>query len=207
MSPDPASDRAQPETQCSAGSAPSWKRVLHQTAADVLQHKKQGNFPLATDVMTLPADTYTCPERFERERRNIFRRLPLLLAASCELPAIGDFKTMQVAGVPVLLTRGRDGCARAYLNSCTHRGANVASGCGNTRRFVCPSGGWRRPRSNWQPSSASGYERLPAASPQSLPTTGTSHTTATTGKNWPPACSARSSASRCRPSLILQAGL
>lgn len=131
-----------PEVQLSPRSAPSWTRVLQRTAADVLQHKKQGTFPLATDVMTLPADTYTCPEQFEQERRNIFRRLPLLLAASCELPVIGDFKTMQVAGVPVLLTRGRDGCARAYLNSCTHRGANVANGCGNTRRFVCPYHGW-----------------------------------------------------------------
>jgi phenylpropionate dioxygenase-like ring-hydroxylating dioxygenase large terminal subunit len=120
----------------------AWREVLQQTAAEVLQHKAKGTFPLTAEVMTLPAETYTCSQQFELEKRKIFRRLPLVLAASCELPAVGDFKTLHVAGVPVLITRGRDGRARAFLNSCTHRGANVASGCGSARRFVCPYHGW-----------------------------------------------------------------
>lgn len=125
-----------------AGGGQHWQDVLRQDAADVLQHKAAGTFPLADQVMTLRADTYTCPQRFDRERQRIFGRAPLILGASCELPANGDFKTLEIAGIPVLVARGRDGQVRSFLNSCTHRGASVAAGCGSARRFVCPYHGW-----------------------------------------------------------------
>lgn len=124
------------------GLSPAWQDRLLRTAVDVLQHREGDTFPRADGVMSVPAATYTCPKQFERERQRIFQRVPLILAASCELPANGDFKTMEVAGVPVLVTRGRDGQVRAFLNSCTHRGASVAAGCGSARRFVCPYHGW-----------------------------------------------------------------
>jgi carnitine monooxygenase subunit len=47
-----------------------------------------------------------------------------------------------VAGVAVLLVRGRDGTARAFLNVCTHRGAIIAEGLGSASRFVCSYHGW-----------------------------------------------------------------
>ena len=46
--------------------------------------------------------------------------VPLMLAASAELPNPGDFKTIEAVGVPVLITRGQDGVARAMINACTH---------------------------------------------------------------------------------------
>ncbi|MDE2620199.1 MAG: aromatic ring-hydroxylating dioxygenase subunit alpha [Sphingomonadales bacterium] len=119
-----------------------WAALLQAEAASVLRHKAMGTFPLAPAQMTVPAADYTCPALFEQERSRLFRRLPLLLAASAELRAPGDFKTMHIAGVPVLVVRGRDGQARAFLNSCTHRGSPVAAGCGSARRFVCPYHGW-----------------------------------------------------------------
>lgn len=65
-----------------------------------------------------------------------------MLAASCEIPGAGDYKTLEVAGIPVLLVRDRHGKAHALLNACTHRGAAVASGCGTAARFTCPYHGW-----------------------------------------------------------------
>ncbi len=115
---------------------------LLEVARDLLSHARAGTTPLAPDIVELDAALYTDPERFEREKRLIFRRLPLMLAASCELRRPGDYKTLEVAGVPVLLVRGKDGAARAFLNVCTHRGALVADGCGNASRFVCPYHGW-----------------------------------------------------------------
>lgn len=115
---------------------------LEQTAAALLQHDADGTFPVADDVMSMPGSRYTCPEQFEREKARIFRRVPLVLAASCELPQVGSYKTIEVAGIPVLLTRGRDGAVNAMLNSCTHRGAAVAQGCGVTARMTCPYHGW-----------------------------------------------------------------
>jgi phenylpropionate dioxygenase-like ring-hydroxylating dioxygenase large terminal subunit len=80
--------------------------------------------------------------RFEREKRLLFRRLPLMLAASCEIPRPGDYKTIDAGGVPVLLVRGADRAVRAFLNACTHRGAPVAEGCRRRARLVCPYHGW-----------------------------------------------------------------
>lgn len=111
-------------------------------ARDLLDHARDGTVPLAPDIVEIDAALYTDAGRFERERRLIFRRLPLMLAASCELRRPGDYKAMEIAGVPVLLVRGKDGAARAFLNVCTHRAAIVAEGSGNASRFVCPYHGW-----------------------------------------------------------------
>lgn len=120
----------------------SARATLERHAAALLQHTAQGTFPLAPEVMTRNADHYTNPERFAAEKRRIFQRVPLVLAASCEIPGAGDYKTLEVAGIPVLLVRDRQGKAHALLNACTHRGAAVASGCGTAARFTCPYHGW-----------------------------------------------------------------
>jgi nitrite reductase/ring-hydroxylating ferredoxin subunit len=108
-----------------------------------IAYGKTRTIPLAPTVATIPASNYFDPARFDLEVDRIFKRLPLMLAASAELPHPGDFKTLEAAGVPVLITRGQDGVARALINACTHRGANVATAeTGNARRFVCPYHGW-----------------------------------------------------------------
>lgn len=115
---------------------------LKATAWDVLDHAKNKTFRFNPDVMTVDSSVYTDEERFQLEKRRIFRRLPLMLAASCEMPAPGDYKTIEVVGVPVLLMRGKDGVARVFLNACTHRAAMLAEGSGNATRLTCPYHGW-----------------------------------------------------------------
>lgn len=112
-------------------------------ARETVDYARREDFRLTDDVLRVPARNYTDPERFRLEVDRIFRRLPLMLAPSCELPKPGDFKTLDVVGTPVLLTRGQDGVVRSFVNSCSHRGANVAiDATGNARRFVCPYHGW-----------------------------------------------------------------
>jgi carnitine monooxygenase subunit len=118
------------------------RAILEQHAAALLRHTAEGTFPLAPEVMELHAKHYTSAERFEAEKQRVFQRVPLVLAATCELPKAGDYKTLEVAGIPVLLVRDRQGVAHGLLNACTHRGAAVASGCGTAARFTCPYHGW-----------------------------------------------------------------
>jgi len=118
------------------------RATLERHGEALLRHTADGTFPLAPEVMTLGAAHYTSPERFAAEKRRIFQRVPLVLAASCEIPGAGDYKTLEVVGIPVLLVRDRHGTAHALLNACTHRGAAVASGCGTAARFTCPYHGW-----------------------------------------------------------------
>ena len=118
------------------------RHELVQVARDLFAHAEAGTTPLADDVLELPASEYTDATLFDREVLGIFRRVPLLLAASCEVAGTGDKKAIEIAGVPVVLVRGRDGVARAFLNVCTHRGAIVSDGCGAAARLVCPYHGW-----------------------------------------------------------------
>lgn len=108
----------------------------------LVAHGMAGTMELADEVVRIPASTYTDPDLFELEKKRIFRRLPLMVAPSCELPNPGDFKAMDICGVPLLLTRQKDGTVAALLNMCAHRGNPVASGSGNASRFTCGYHGW-----------------------------------------------------------------
>ena len=108
----------------------------------LIAHGDAGTMELADAVVRIPTATYTDEALFEREKRQIFRRLPLMVAPSCELPEPGDFKAMDICGVPLLLTRQKDGTVAALLNMCAHRGNPVASGSGNASRFTCGYHGW-----------------------------------------------------------------
>lgn len=110
---------------------------------DAVAHARDKTLRQADGIAKVPARNFIDPDHFRKERENVFLRLPLMLAMSCELPKPGDFKTMTVAGVPVLIIRGQDGEVRTFLNSCTHRGAAVATEArGNNKRFMCLYHGW-----------------------------------------------------------------
>lgn len=97
----------------------------------------------ASDTMRVPVADYLDQDRFDREMERIFRRLPLMLALTIELPQANDYKAMDVMGLPVLIARGKDGKARAFLNVCKHRAMQLApEGKGNCARFACPYHGW-----------------------------------------------------------------
>jgi carnitine monooxygenase subunit len=104
---------------------------------------RSGSIDLRDDVLRVPAQHYYDPERWQLEIDRVFKRMPLMLAMSCELRAAGDFKTIEVAGVPVLMVRDEDLQVRAYVNSCSHRGAVIVTeAAGNHKRFTCPYHAW-----------------------------------------------------------------
>ncbi|MEJ5976421.1 SRPBCC family protein [Novosphingobium sp. PS1R-30] len=92
--------------------------------------------------MTVPTRSYTDSDQWRAEMELVFKRVPLMLAFTAELPNPGDYKTMDAVGLPVLINRAKDGKARAFLNVCSHRGAPVAEGKGNCARFTCKYHAW-----------------------------------------------------------------
>ncbi len=86
------------------------------------------------EAETLPPWCYTSPAFHAWEIERVFRRTWLCLARADEIAEPGDYLACEVAGVRVLLVRGRDGRARAFANSCRHRGALLLEGSG--RRMV-----------------------------------------------------------------------
>ncbi|MGB3807684.1 MAG: aromatic ring-hydroxylating dioxygenase subunit alpha [Erythrobacter sp.] len=118
------------------------REELVSMTRNLVSHGAADTMEYADEVVRIPASSYTDPDTFELEKRNIFRRLPLMVAPSCELPEPGDYKAMDICGVPLLLARQRDGSIGAFLNMCTHRGNPVVSGTGNATRFTCGYHGW-----------------------------------------------------------------
>ncbi|MFI1826476.1 aromatic ring-hydroxylating dioxygenase subunit alpha [Streptomyces sp. NPDC020412] len=119
--------------------APSQVKALAERA---LAHLAAGTTDQAPDVMRIPVEEYLDADVW-RQEVELFRRVPLALALSVELPAPGTFKAMDVLDTPVLVSRGRDGAVRAFLNVCRHRGAQLCPvGTGSRHRFRCPYHAW-----------------------------------------------------------------
>ena len=119
------------------------KRETQLELARVLQaYVKGGATALAPEIFRNPVAAYGDPGRLRQERERLYLRMPLFLTMSCRLREEGDYFADEIAGVPVLAVRGRDGAIRAFANICRHRGAPVANGCGRTRKFSCPYHGW-----------------------------------------------------------------
>jgi phenylpropionate dioxygenase-like ring-hydroxylating dioxygenase large terminal subunit len=122
---------------------PANRKQLVAMARRAISHVEAGVTPAQTEgVVRIPATNYLDPDRWAREVA-MFRRTPLMLALGGELRGPGSYKSMTVMGVPVLLTRGPDGEVRAFVNTCSHRGAIVVpEGHGQARRFACPYHAW-----------------------------------------------------------------
>ena len=106
-------------------------------------HAEAGTIERADGVVRVPASNYFDERQWQREVDQVFKRVPLMLAMSCELKAAGDFKTLEVCGVPVLLVRDDEQVIRAFINSCSHRGAVVVTEQrGSRTRFSCPYHAW-----------------------------------------------------------------
>ena len=119
------------------------RKALIEMARRNLAHGNAGTIDRAPGFHTVPAHHYTDPGRARAERDLVFRRLPLVLAFSCELREPGAWKALHAAGVPVWIVRADDGGVRAFVNACSHRGAQVVpDGSGCARRFSCPYHGW-----------------------------------------------------------------
>jgi phenylpropionate dioxygenase-like ring-hydroxylating dioxygenase large terminal subunit len=113
-------------------------------ARRALAHLHNKTTDQAPAAMVQPVEAYNDPARFQREVDRIFHHLPLGLALSIELPEAGSYRAMTVMGKPILLVRGQDGVVRAFINACTHRGAQLCKpGSGRVQRLVCPYHAWR----------------------------------------------------------------
>ncbi len=104
--------------------------------ARLLDHVQNGTTDWAADTMEVPSTEYTDAAIWQQEMDTIFKTLPILVGVSQEIPEPGDFKTLEILGIPLLITK-------VLMNVCTHRGMTLTSApCGNQKLFSCPYHGW-----------------------------------------------------------------
>ena len=116
---------------------------LIEMAHKNLAHAKAGTIEQKPDVYRVPSSHYYDEKRWKAEMDKVFRRMPLMLAMSAEIREPGDYKAMDAGKTPVLIVRTDSGRVKAFVNMCSHRGAQVMeAGKGNTHRFTCPYHAW-----------------------------------------------------------------
>src|SRR5581483_2662187 len=67
-----------------------------------------------------PVSLFTDEARYRLEQEKIFRKLPVPLTLSVMLPGPGWVLAHEGHGIPILLTRDKEGKVRAFLNACKH---------------------------------------------------------------------------------------
>lgn len=110
----------------------------------IRRHMAAGSTDMVDAVTRIDTARYVDSARLTREEGILFRRYPVAVSFSSKLTKPGDYVTHDLLGLPLLLTRARDGRLNAFLNVCRHRGAKLVwerGGCGK-RALVCPYHAW-----------------------------------------------------------------
>ncbi len=99
-------------------------------------------FPQVRDA--IPATNYIDPARYEAELKAVWKSVPVIAAPSALLPESKTYHQVTIAGMPVLLTRNKDGEAKAFANVCRHRGMKLCTSTKTEKapRLVCPYHAW-----------------------------------------------------------------
>ena len=105
----------------------------------------------AHDQVTYAAGRFTRPTslfldegHFQKEQAKVFRRLPVAVALSATVKEPNSMVADAGYGVPLLITRDREGKAHVFLNVCMHKGATLLNNCEPRKggRISCPYHGW-----------------------------------------------------------------
>lgn len=101
---------------------------------------------MADAPLPLHKSIYMGEERHAAERKAIFLNEPLVACLSGDIANPGEAILFDAAGPSIIVSRGKDGQARAFLNMCTHRGAKIIEDhepwSGSSKRLSCPFHAW-----------------------------------------------------------------
>lgn len=103
-----------------------------------------GTQPPSVMTRHYPVSAFTGIDRFEQEKDRIFRAMAVPVIPTALLKEPGSVISHSEYGIPLLITHGKDGRIRCFLNACMHKGAKLVEKCGAHRaaRLTCPYHSW-----------------------------------------------------------------
>jgi len=102
----------------------------------------QGWSPDPGASMSLHADAYTKHKWFDVDQQQIIGRTWQWLCHGEKLRQPGSYMADDIAGMPIVAVRDRDGELRAFYNVCQHRAHHLLEGEGTVNSIVCPYHAW-----------------------------------------------------------------
>src|SRR6185295_2522002 len=72
-------------------------------------------------ALSLPPEMYRSEAIFQWERREIFMKEWLCVGRTADFMNVGDYKSLELVGEPIVIVRGSDGL-HAFSAVCRHRG-------------------------------------------------------------------------------------
>ena len=103
-------------------------------------------WPVDTDITAVPYSVFNNREVYDLEQQKIHNGPTWnYLGTEAELPENGSFKSTYIGDTPVVVTRGEDGLAYAWVNRCSHRGAEICRerhGKSDDGAFTCVYHQW-----------------------------------------------------------------
>ena len=122
---------------------PAVRQDAYDVMARLVEHYRNKSTDRVPEQWREPVRNYRDQDLWRQEIQAVFKKVPLPLALSCELPGPGTYKAIDVAGTPVVMTRDAGGTVRAMINVCRHRGGElVPEGTGKANRLTCPYHAW-----------------------------------------------------------------
>lgn len=129
-----------------AGAERQRKAMARDQLCRMVAAVKSGQGDRAEGPLPLHKGVYIDQARFAAEREQLFLGQPIVAGLSGDLPNPGDYLVFDAAGPSIIVSRGKDGVARAFLNMCTHRGAKLIEAvephAGHAARLTCPFHAW-----------------------------------------------------------------
>ena len=91
----------------------------------------------------LHRSAFTDEQLFELEMQHIFEGNWIYLAHESQIPEKNDYYSTYIGRQPVFISRNRNDELNAFINACSHRGAQLCRHKkGNKATFTCPFHGW-----------------------------------------------------------------
>ena len=94
------------------------------------------------DTYSLKADAYTSQAWFDADLKQIMAKSWQWVCHVEKVREAGAYTTIEIAGNPIAIVRGKDGVLRAFYNVCKHRAHALLSGDGRTSVITCPYHAW-----------------------------------------------------------------
>ena len=91
---------------------------------------------------SLPSSCYTDTKFLALEEKKVFKAGWVCLGRIDEIPNVGDYFATRIMDEPLVVVRSAEDKINVFANVCQHRSMPVASGTGNTNKFVCPYHAW-----------------------------------------------------------------